>query len=295
MDGSSDRDPADRGSSPSDDRAVYRAERSVSGTSGGGGTATEPNDESLFRTVGAAVGLGVAGILILGLVTAVVALLGRAAGLALGTLFIASIALGQYLGFVGLGLAYLRTRGFAWSQVRSYLGIRLPSPTEVGVIVVGYLAIVAILVVVLSVALQFLPEPAENQGAAMFASNPELIPAGIVVMFLVVGPSEEFLFRGIVQSRLRERLSAIPAVAIAGSIFAVVHVIALAGSPSAVAVTVTGLLVPGLVLGAVYEYTGNLVVPWLIHSIHNSLLLTGLLLAGAGEGTALLSALFGIA
>jgi membrane protease YdiL (CAAX protease family) len=114
-------------------------------------------------------------------------------------------------------------------------------------------------------------------------------------MFLVVGPSEEFLFRGIVQSRLRERLSAIPAVAIAGSIFAVVHVIALAGSPSAVAVTVTGLLVPGLVLGVVYEYTGNLVVPWLIHSIHNSLLLTGLLLAGAGEGTALLSALFGIA
>ena len=294
MDGSSERDPADRGSSPSDDRAVYSTERSVPGQSGGDVSAGR-NDESPLRAVGVAVGLGVAGILILAVATLVVGLFGTAAGLAIGTLFVASVAIGQYLGFIGLGLAYFRTRGFGLRRTRSYLGIRLPSLGEVGVIVAGYLAIIAILAGVLAVALRFLPEPAENEGAAVFAGNPELIPAGIVVMFLVVGPSEEFLFRGIVQSRLRERLSAIPAVAIAGSIFAVVHVIALAGSPSAVAVTVTGLLVPGLVLGVVYEHTGNLVVPWLIHSIHNSLLLTGLLLASAGEGTAFLSALFGIA
>ncbi|WP_254838656.1 CPBP family intramembrane glutamic endopeptidase [Natronomonas marina] len=235
--------------------------------------------ESPLRTVGAAVGLGVAGIVALAVVSIPVGLLGGAAGLAFGTVFVVSIVLGQYVGFVGLGLAYLRGRGLEWPAVRSYLGIRRPSLRDLGVVVAGYLAIIGVLVAVLAAVLQFLPEPAENQGAAVFADNPELIPVGIVVMFLVVGPSEELLYRGIVQNRLRERLSAVPAVAIAGSIFAVVHVAALAGSPSAVAVTVLVLLVPGLVLGAVYEYTGNLVVPWLLHSTHNSVLLT-LLLVG---------------
>ena len=148
------------------------------------------------------------------------------------------------------------------------------------------------ILLVVSVALRFLPEPAENGGAETFASNPELVPAGIVVMFLVVGPAEEFLFRGVVQNRLRERLSAVPAIAAAAVIFASLHVIALAGSPDAIAVTVGLLLVPGIVLGAVYEYTGNLVVPWLLHSTHNSVLLTILLLGSmAGENVGFLSAL----
>ena len=42
-------------------------------------------------------------------------------------------------------------------------------------------------------------------------------------------------------------------------------------------VTVGILFVPALVLGAVYEYTGNLVVPSLLHSIHNSVIVTILL------------------
>lgn len=279
MNGSSDRDPLDDDSSPFDaERAVYRADRSASDQPDGGVT-TRRNGESPLRTVGTATGLGIAGIVVLAVVSAVVGFLGATAGLALGTVFVVSVALGQYLGFIGLGLTYLRSRGFDWSGIRSYLGIRLPSLREVGVIVAGYLAIIGALVAVLVAALQFLPQPAENQGAQMFASNPELIPVGIVVMFLVVGPSEELLYRGIVQNRLRERLSAVPAVAIAGTIFAVVHVVALAGSPSSVAVTVLVLLVPGLVLGIVYEYTGNLVVPWLLHSTHNSVLLTVLLFA----------------
>ena len=237
------------------------------------------SEESPVRTVAVAAGLGAAGIVALVAVSAVVGFVGTFAGLAVGTLFIVSVAVGQYLGFVGLGLAYLRGRGFEWPDIRSYLGVRTPSLRDLGVVVVGYLAIIGALVAVAAVALRFLPEPAENQGAAFAADNPELIPPLVVVMFLIVGPSEELLYRGVVQNRLRERLSAAPAVAIASVVFAVVHVIALAGSPSAVAVTVLVLLVPGVVLGTVYEYTGNLVVPWLLHSTHNSVLLAALLLS----------------
>ena len=292
MDDSSDRDPMRRGPSRFEDaeQAVHRVDEPPSGSPPG--TPTANADESPLRTVGAAVALGVGGILVLGLVTGVIGLAGGAVGLSFEVLSLVSIAVGQYVGFIGLGAAYLRARGFGWRRLRSYLGVRLPTLREVGIIAAGYATIIGTLLVVVSVALRFLPEPAENGGAETFASNPELVPAGIVVMFLVVGPAEEFLFRGVVQNRLRERLSAVPAIAAAAVIFASLHVIALAGSPDAIAVTVGLLLVPGIVLGAVYEYTGNLVVPWLLHSTHNSVLLTILLLGSmAGENVGFLSAL----
>ena len=292
MDDSSDRDPMRRESSRFEDaeRAVRSVDESPSGSPPG--TPAANADESPLRTVGAAVALGVGGILVLGLVTGAVGLVGGAVGLSFGALSLVSLAVGQYVGFIGLGAAYFRARGFGWRRLRSYLGVRLPTLREVGVVAAGYVAILGTLLVVVSIVLRFLPEPAENGGAETFASNPELIPAGIVVMFLVVGPAEEFLFRGVVQNRLREQLSAVPAVAAAATIFASLHVIALAGSPDAVAVTVGLLLVPGVVLGVVYEYTGNLVVPWLLHSTHNSVLLTILLFGSmAGENVGLLSAL----
>ena len=250
--------------------------------------------DSTPRAVGIAVALGVGGILVLGAVTVLVGTIGGRLGLGVGFLFVASVAIGQYLGFVGLGLYYLRTRGLSWAGIRSYLGIRTPTPRELAAVVAGYLVIIVGLLALLAVALRFLPDPAENQGAAVAANNPELIPPLVVVMFLVVGPCEEFLYRGVVQNRLRERLPAAAAVALAAVIFAVVHVVAVAGSPTAVAVTLSVLLVPGVVLGAVYEYTGNLVVPVLLHSTHNSILLGALLYADDAGGTALLAALAGV-
>ena len=157
----------------------------------------------------------------------------------------------------------------------------------------GYLLLIATLLALAAVALRFLPEPADNQGAEIAMNNPELVPALVVTMFLVVGPAEEFLFRGIVQNRLRERLPAVPAVAIAGVLFAAVHVISAVGDPAAVGTLIVLLVPPGLVLGAVYEYTGNLVVPWLVHSTHNSVLFTAILIGGPEESTALLVALLG--
>ena len=293
MDGSSDRDPATGDASRFEDteRAVHRVDAPAAEPPGG--TAPGNADESPFRTVGAATALGVGGIAVLAVVSLAVGLVGTAAGLALGTVLIISVAFGQYIGFIGLGTVYLRVRGFDWRGIRSYLGLRVPSLREVGVVVGGYLLLIATLLALATVALRFLPEPADNQGAEVAMNNPELVPALVVTMFLVVGPAEEFLFRGIVQNRLRERLPAVPAVAIAGVLFAAVHVISAVGDPAAVGTLIVLLIPPGLVLGAVYEYTGNLVVPWLVHSTHNSVLFTAILIGRPEEGTALLIALLG--
>jgi len=244
---------------------------SASGSSSAGPAA---GTESPLHAAGVAVGLGVLGMVLLVIVSVLIQGVGLFVGVSEAALLVVSVSIAQYVGFVGLALVYLRRRGLDWAGVRSYLGVRVPTLREVGVVAGGYVVLIVVLVSVAAVVTRFLPEPAENQAAATAAQNPEIIPVLVVVMFLVVGPCEEVLYRGIVQQRLRERLSVAPAIAIAAAVFAAVHVVALAGSPSAMAVTIVVLFFPGLVLGAVYEYTGNIVVPALLHSIHNSVLVT---------------------
>lgn len=186
----------------------------------------------------------------------------------------AAIVLGQYVGFVGWALAYLRSRGLDWAGVRSYLGVRVPTLRELGIVIGGWALIFGSLLVVVWVVVQAAgAQPAENQTQQLVENLPVLIPPLIVIMFLVVGPAEEILYRGVVQGRLRERFGAPTAILLASAIFAVVHWVALTGGASARLTTIAILLVPSVVLGAVYEYTGNLVVPALIHGLHNSVLL----------------------
>lgn len=233
--------------------------------------------ESPLRAIGVAVGLGAAGILILVAFSIVIGGIGLGAGLPDPVVLVVATGIGQYVGFVGLAVLYLRRRGYEWPDVRSYVGLRFPTLKELAIFVVGLVGMYILLFFVAGIVAQFLPEPAENQGAEQLTSSTSTLAyvGAVAFMFLVVGPCEEFLFRGLVQNRLRERFTAAPAILVASVVFASVHVIAVVGSPpSAILVTITILFVPALVLGGVYEYTGNLVVPWLLHSTHNSLIVT---------------------
>jgi membrane protease YdiL (CAAX protease family) len=180
---------------------------------------------------------------------------------------------GQYVAFGGLALGYLRYRSMSWSAIRQYLGVRVPSLRELLIVLGGWVLIFGSLIVISLLVQATGAQPAENQLGEVARQLPAIIPILIVVMFLVVGPSEEILFRGVVQGRLRETLSAAPAIVLASGIFALVHWFALAGGSSGRLLTVGILFFPSLVFGAVYEYTGNLVVPALLHGLHNSVLL----------------------
>lgn len=256
----------------SSDRAYGRPRVGIEGGGQSSGT------DSTLRAVGVAAGLGIFGVVLLVLFSALGGLVLFALSLPeLATLAVAT-AVGQYLGFIGLGVWYLRRRGYDGAGIRSYLGIRRPSLREIGLVLLGWVAIFIMVIVVSLVVQAFLPQPAENEGATQFAegaTNPAVLGAGVLFMFLVVGPCEEFLYRGIVQNRLRERLTALPAIVLASAVFASVHVVALSGGdPVAMATTVGILFVPALVLGALYEYTGNLVVVSLLHGLHNSVILS---------------------
>ncbi len=239
---------------------------------------TDPNPEpdgSRLMAVAVAVGLGV-----LGPGIAFVGGLGvwfadaAVGGLPLAVSIVLTLIVGQYVAFAGLAVAYLGWRGFDRAGIISYLGVRRPSLKELGLVVAGWVVIL-IMVLVVSAVIQFLgTETASNQSAEVAMDNPAIIPLFIVAMFLVVGPCEEILYRGVVQGRLRESLPVAPAIVIASAVFAVIHVMALTGGISGRLTTVAVLFFPSLVFGAVYEYTGNIVVPALLHALHNAVIFT---------------------
>lgn len=243
---------------------------------------TEPGaGDSTAKTIASAVGVGVLGVLAYVALSFVFALVGQlVGGFSLVVSLALSLAVGQYLAFGGVGLLYLRSRGFDRSRIVSYIGIRRPSAVELVIAFVGAVATFGVAIVLSTIVLSTGAEPAQNQGAQVAMQNPAIIPLIVVAMFLVVGPCEEFLFRGVVQSRLRESLSAAPAIVIASAVFAPAHVISLSGGGVTGVLLGIGLLViPSFLFGAVYEYTGNLVVVALMHGTYNSILLSLLYIA----------------
>lgn len=243
------------------------------------GPPDESNDSPL-RAIGVAFGLGALGILGLlaistvvgGAIFVVAQLTGQQPPLAVS--FVVPFVASQIVAFLGVGLGYLRWRGLSWSEMIDYLGVRRPSALGFVIAVVGPILVLITALAVGSIVLLFGTEPAQNQGAAMTLENPTIIPIMIVAMLLVVGPCEEFLFRGVIQSRARETFSAIPAIVLAAAVFAPAHVVSLTGGVNAMLVTISILFVPSLLFGAVYEYTENLVVVAVMHGLYNSLLLT---------------------
>ncbi|MFW6318073.1 MAG: CPBP family intramembrane glutamic endopeptidase [Halorubrum sp.] len=251
---------------------------------------------------GGSPGVAVATALVLGVLGPVIALASGVAvfaidslvgGLSLAASVVLTLILGQYVAFGGLAVGYLAWRGFDREGIVSYLGVRVPSLKEIG-LVLGSWVVILVLILVISTIVQLLgTETAANQSAELAMGNPAIIPLFIAASFLVIGPCEEILYRGVVQGRLRESLPAAPSILLAAAIFATIHVMALTGGLSARLTTVVILFVPSLVFGAVYEYTENLVVPALLHGLHNAVIFTALYVTVTQVGPDAMPAMLG--
>ncbi|MFW5949091.1 MAG: CPBP family intramembrane glutamic endopeptidase [Halolamina sp.] len=237
--------------------------------------------DSRLRAVGVGVGLGIAGIgtaLVLVLLSALLlGLLGVEITPVLS--IVLSLLLTQGVAFLGVGYLYLRNRGI---PVRS-IGLRVPSIKEFGV-VIGALVLSFVYLIAVSQLLQSTgTEAADNQVADMAMQNPEIVLYLLPGAYLLIGPGEELLFRGVVQNRIREEFTAVPGVIVASVIFAAIHLGSLvAADPSAMLVSVGVLMGPSLILGGIYEYTRNLFVPILVHGTYNAIIFLSLYLVATG-------------
>ena len=86
-----------------------------------------------------------------------------------------------------------------------------------------------------------------------------------ILLTCVIGPiAEEFFFRGVVYSTIRNRTPRVVAMLISGGLFAATHTNLIGFVP-------IGVL--GCLLAYLYERTGSLAAPIAVHVFHNSLLL----------------------
>lgn len=171
----------------------------------------------------------------------------------------------HFSAFLLVGIAYL-----SWQEYGSLVRIGLPTVRDWLVIVGGVVALFVVSVVSGVLFEHFDVEPAENVAIERGMEHPELFLALLPIQLFLTAPAEELLFRGIIQGLFRAAYGVIPAILIASTVFGLVHLPALAGGGGQLAVVVV-LLTSGVILGVIYEYTGNLTVPILVHAAWNVL------------------------
>jgi membrane protease YdiL (CAAX protease family) len=117
--------------------------------------------------------------------------------------------------------------------------------------------------------LDLLPSSVIGETAAM---DPTFLLGLAALSIVVVAPVEEFVFRGVVQGRLRDRFGRVPAIVGASLLFGSLHLANYSGNPVAIVAGALMIAVVGSVFGTLYELTGNLAVPVVVHAIYNTIL-----------------------
>ena len=195
------------------------------------------------------------------------------------SLLITVSTVGSGLGFAIVAIGFLVYTDRDVGMLR----IRFPTLSDVGWAVFGLIAMLAALIALNVVVTTLGIETADHSAIDLGIENPEIMLVLIVLSFLVIGPGEELLFRGVIQTYLVERLGLVLGIGIASVIFALVHLGAYQGE--GIVTTIAGLFALSLILGAVYERTDNLVVPILIHGAFNAVQFYLVYLQATGELT----------
>jgi len=220
----------------------------------------------VLAVVLAALGLGIGALLV------------RGAAFGLGELgveitparaILLSTVLLQGVAFGGVSLVYLRLRNLS---VREWVGVEFPDLrgwlTVASGWIVAFLGAMTMVFVVVFTGL----DPAANQTSELGTADPLVFALLVPISFLLIGPGEELLFRGVIQNAMVESLGRWPGIVLATLLFAAAHVFSLTGPLTGRATTIGLLFVPGLVLAVTYDYTGNIVVPSLVHGAYNATL-----------------------
>ena len=93
--------------------------------------------------------------------------------------------------------------------------------------------------------------------------HPEIIVPGLVIMFGVMAPMEEILYRGIVHDALEPAIGSPGRVVIGGLLFGVMHLFLSGGIVSMLLTSIFGVLA-----ASAYERSKNLTVPIMAHAGH---------------------------
>jgi len=180
-----------------------------------------------------------------------------ALGLALRSAF-------QFVGFGIAGVGYLVV-----TDRTDLVPVRVPTRSDLKWLGGGFVGLVGLYVAATAVFGALGISGADSAIVAQGADQPVYFLYLVPVTILLVGPTEELIFRGILQGLFREPYGSAVAVAAASAVFAAVHVSSYTGD--GLLATLSVVLLLGGVLGVLYEKSGNLVVPAVVHGLFNTL------------------------
>ncbi len=228
----------------------------------GSGTVGTPEDGRPGRAVAVAVGLALAALVasLVGGVVLALPLVVFGADVGSVPVLLALTVVGQ-LGFLLIGYLYVRRTGL---PVR----MAIPDRRDVGYLVGGVVVALA-LAVTLSLVLAVLDLLPGSVIADTGMADPAFFVGLAVLSVVLVGPVEEFLFRGVIQGRLRRAFGPVGAVVGASLLFGAMHLANYTGAVVPVIAGASLVATVSLVFGALYERTGNLVVPMVAHGAYN--------------------------
>lgn len=176
------------------------------------------------------------------------------------------------LWLVVLGVVYLRSR-----PVRLHYGLRRPTLRDTAWIIGGLSAVVLVSLLIEVVVSPFRDGSATTISAAAAVANPVVIYTIFLIgNFVFIAPVEEFLYRGVIQGRLREAFGPVAAISITAIGFALGHIPSYWFGGSAllsvsVGAALVGIAATGFILGAIYERTESLLLVTLIHGLVNAI------------------------
>jgi uncharacterized protein len=182
-----------------------------------------------------------------------------------GTALLGIVVASQLAGLIGV-LGFLRLRGVI---LRDPIGTVRPLGRNVGIGVgLGLVAILGSTIVVsVLVALSGSEATPDQVLTGGLVETPGQIALAVVAAVVLAPVAEELLFRGLLHRSLRSRWRIVPATVVSSFLFAVVHVDVVLSQPLAL----VGLTLVGAVLAVAYERTGSLLVPIVIHAVHNAI------------------------
>jgi uncharacterized protein len=203
----------------------------------------------------------IGGLIFVGVVIAVIDPEGEApAALIVGQALFAVL-----LGAIAIGFAS-QTSALGAGSVFERLGLRRFKPSGLALAAAVYVAYILFVAMVYSPFVQ--PEQQDiTEELGVDQSTLAAVLGGILI--IVFAPiSEELFFRGFVYGALRTRMGLWPAAAISAVVFGLPHI------TSADLSIVPPLIIFGLLLAWLYEYTGSLGPPIALHMINNAIAFT---------------------
>lgn len=265
-------------STSTEDRPAESSPVEKSSVDGPADTADESDStRNKLDTVGIAVGLGVGATLVSYAILLPLLFVFSQLGVSFPSSPLAGITLqlvvGQIIAMGGISAVYL------WKTGRrlQYVKIRRPTLVESLVVVTAPFVVIFVTAMISQLSLLLGVEPSEHALGSLGDVDPRLYLYMVPLVILIVGPFEELLYRGVIQTRLRESFGPLSAILLASLVFAAIHIPAHGFGNAGIASTAASMaaLVGGsLVFGGIYEWTENLTVVALIHGFYDAILLT---------------------